>query len=331
MLRGVTVIVAVISVLPGLVAVNCGTLPVPDAAKPIAVFELVQVTVAPEGVIVKLVAGTNAPSFTVIFAGTVTVGQTLTATYDYTDVENGTDASTFIWYRSNTALGAGKVTISGATAKTYTLVTADLGKYVSVRITPNDGISPGTNQESARLVVLAGTLPVKLSFFKGKEIAGGIQLSWQTSSEINSLYFGIEHSVDGRAWETVGKVNAAGDSFLPIAYSHIDEAPATGRNLYRLRTVDRDGHTELSNIIQVDLALNNLALSVYPIPAINSITVKAVTGNKPLNYIINDVEGKKVKTGVLTKPEQQIEIPELKKGVYFLQVENRDAVRFIKQ
>ncbi|HLO38262.1 MAG TPA: hypothetical protein VK173_07230, partial [Lacibacter sp.] len=43
-------------------------------------FEFVQLTVAPEGVMVKLVAGTNAPSFTVIFDGTVTVGMVLTCT-----------------------------------------------------------------------------------------------------------------------------------------------------------------------------------------------------------------------------------------------------------
>ena len=53
-MRTVTVIVAVISELPGLVAVNCGTLPVPDAAKPIAGFELVHVTLAPAGIMVKL-------------------------------------------------------------------------------------------------------------------------------------------------------------------------------------------------------------------------------------------------------------------------------------
>ncbi len=43
-------------------------------------FELVHVTLAPAGVIVKLVAGITVPSFTVIFAGTVTVGTVLTST-----------------------------------------------------------------------------------------------------------------------------------------------------------------------------------------------------------------------------------------------------------
>lgn len=80
-MRGVTVIVAVISVLPGFVAVNCGTLPVPDAAKPIAVFEFVQLMDTPvDGVVTKLVAGITSPSFTVILAGTVTEGTGFTST-----------------------------------------------------------------------------------------------------------------------------------------------------------------------------------------------------------------------------------------------------------
>lgn len=74
-MRGVTVIVAVISVLPVLVAVNCGTLPVPDAAKPMAVFEFVQLMLTPDaGVVVNTVAGITVPSFTVMFAGVVTTG-----------------------------------------------------------------------------------------------------------------------------------------------------------------------------------------------------------------------------------------------------------------
>ena len=75
LLRVDTVMVAVISVLPVLVAVNCGKLPVPDAANPIAVFEFVQLMLTPDaGVVVNTVAGTIAPSFTMMFPGTVTTG-----------------------------------------------------------------------------------------------------------------------------------------------------------------------------------------------------------------------------------------------------------------
>jgi hypothetical protein len=57
-----------------LVAVNEGWLPVPLAASPIAVFELVHANVPPVGVLVKLLAETEAPAHIVILAGTATTG-----------------------------------------------------------------------------------------------------------------------------------------------------------------------------------------------------------------------------------------------------------------
>lgn len=71
---GVTVIVAVIGALVVLVAVKASMFAFPVAAKPIAVFEFVQVKVAPVGTVVKTAAGIVAPAHTVVFVGTVTTG-----------------------------------------------------------------------------------------------------------------------------------------------------------------------------------------------------------------------------------------------------------------
>ena len=61
LMEGVTVIVAAIAALVELTAVKAGTFPVPLAAKPIAVLEFVQVYVAPEGVLEKLLAPISPP------------------------------------------------------------------------------------------------------------------------------------------------------------------------------------------------------------------------------------------------------------------------------
>lgn len=264
-------------------------------------------------------------------SGNLWVTEQLTADYTYTDVDGGTNSSTYLWYRANDAAGAGKALISGATARTYTVVPADFGKYLSVRVTPNDGISTGTALESARAVVTVGTLPVKLVYFKARPVAGSVQLNWKTATEINSLHFAIERSIDGRSWETAGTVAAAGESMMPIEYSYTDKNPLPGRSLYRLRTVDRDGSTELSSTAQVDMNATENGITVYPIPAINTVTVKGGSDTKQLVYVISDATGMNVKKGLLTKSSQQVDITDLKKGIYFLKVENNDAVRFIKQ
>src|SRR5690606_7279855 len=84
-----------------------------------------------DDIVFSNIFGTNTPptASSVSITGTLTVGQTLTGTYTYSDVEsNAESGSTFKWYRSNDAAGTGKTVIASATAKTYTLVAADAGK-----------------------------------------------------------------------------------------------------------------------------------------------------------------------------------------------------------
>jgi fibronectin type 3 domain-containing protein len=263
-------------------------------------------------------------------AGNFWKGETVTADYTYTDADGGPNNTTYIWYRSNDAAGNGKV-FTGGSAQTYTLAAEDVGKYISVRAAPNDGISPGTAVESARTMVVAGTLPVKLKFFHAKTVSGTVILDWQTVTEINSLHFAIERSSNGRNWETIGRVNATGDSYLPVNYSYTDKDPSTGNNYYRLRTVDRDGFEEINSTVQVNVVSSSQGISVYPIPASSTIYVKGIAGNSNLQYMITDAEGKTIRTGLLTKSVQQVDIQDLKNGIYFLKAGNQSAVRFIKQ
>lgn len=77
---GITVIVAVIGEVVLLIAKNEGILLVPAETRPIAVFEFVQVYVAPAGVLKKTPSGIVAPAQKVKLGGTVTIGSGETAT-----------------------------------------------------------------------------------------------------------------------------------------------------------------------------------------------------------------------------------------------------------
>jgi hypothetical protein len=263
--------------------------------------------------------------------GVFRVGETLTANYTYSDVENHSNVSTYLWYRSNTAAGAGKALISGVTTNTYTLTAADLGKFVSVRVTPNDGISPGTLRESSLTVIDEASLPVKLTSFTAKQVSAGIQLNWQTATEINSEYFALLRSTDGRNWQQINRQQAAGESFSVINYSYTDRNPASGRNFYRLKMVDRDGYTEFSDIIKAGANTTQKGISLYPVPAGSFIYAEAGSLAKELFFIITDTDGKEVKRGRLTKPLEQINIDDLKSGVYYFKAAGNNAIKFVKQ
>jgi hypothetical protein len=77
---GVIVIVAVAGLVPGFAAVKEGTLPVPLAASPIAVLELVHAKLAPAGELVKAFEAIASPSQTVLFVSAVTTGLGFTVT-----------------------------------------------------------------------------------------------------------------------------------------------------------------------------------------------------------------------------------------------------------
>ena len=81
----------------------------------------------------------------VTISGSPIVGQLLTGSYTYSDVDGDAQgASTYRWLRNGVA-------ISGATATSYTLVAADEGALITFEVTPvaATGASPGAPVQSA--------------------------------------------------------------------------------------------------------------------------------------------------------------------------------------
>src|SRR5690606_16419073 len=106
-----------------------------------------------------------------------------------------------------------------------------------------DGPLPGP-------VILGGnTLPISLTRFEVHSIEESARLSWSTASEINNDYFIIERSTDGGDFKAIAMVAGAGNSTNLIDYEFTDRSPVTGRSYYRLRQVDYDGRSSVSDII----------------------------------------------------------------------------------
>ncbi|MFA6416366.1 MAG: immunoglobulin-like domain-containing protein [Candidatus Paceibacterota bacterium] len=92
----------------------------------------------------------------VAITGTSSLGQILTGSYLYSDVDNDLEGkSTFRWLRDN-------VVIDGETASTYTLRTSDFGTTIKFEVTPLalTGATTGTPVSSAGIAVVDTTKPV---------------------------------------------------------------------------------------------------------------------------------------------------------------------------
>jgi hypothetical protein len=110
---------------------------------------------ASSGALVQTVGTNSPPSATgASIAGNPVVGQVLTGHYTYSDPDGDAQGvSTFRWLRDGSP-------ISGATAVTYTPVTADASHSISFQVTPvaATGASPGTAIQSAGVTISAGSL-----------------------------------------------------------------------------------------------------------------------------------------------------------------------------
>ncbi len=111
--------------------------------------------------ITSVIANTVPVASNVNISGTFEVGQSLSGNYIYADAENDVESgTTFKWYRSNDASGTGKTLISGATAQSYTLVSADAGKFLSFEVTVSNVNSSGVAVESSINSTIVDSLPV---------------------------------------------------------------------------------------------------------------------------------------------------------------------------
>ncbi|NIJ55478.1 hypothetical protein [Dyadobacter arcticus] len=115
--------------------------------------------------------------------------------------------------------------------------------------------------------VLAIILPIDLTYFKAESEEKKVKLSWETALEKNSKEFIVERSADLKDFESIGKLNAAGDATGRLQYEFVDENPFAGVNYYRLRMVDRDGSFSFSKTLDVIREEEALYLQVIPNPA----------------------------------------------------------------
>ncbi|MGQ9372115.1 DUF4347 domain-containing protein, partial [Azospirillum sp. A39] len=93
-------------------------------------------------------------------SGTATVGNALSATKGTWSDEDGDSLDhTYQWYRASDSTGNGETAISGATASTYTLTTADAHKFLRVVVTADDG-NGGTQTASSTYTAITNSAPV---------------------------------------------------------------------------------------------------------------------------------------------------------------------------
>ncbi|QRR01412.1 T9SS type A sorting domain-containing protein [Dyadobacter sandarakinus] len=181
-----------------------------------------------------------------------------------------------------------------------------------------------------KLVEEQPPLPVILKSFTAAKENENAALIWQTTSETNSDYFEIQHSLDGKAWTNLTKVHAQGESKKLNVYHYTHTTPVLGSdNLYRLKMVDADGSFAYSKIRHVQFGAE-FTVSVYPNPAVENIHLKARDWSKVNGVQVLDNQGKLLYSSG-DKPSVDINIKSFTPGLYFVKVTLVDGIEITRK
>lgn len=162
----------------------------------------------------------------------------------------------------------------------------------------------------AGVTVNRQTLPLKVVSFTGRPENDGVVLNWTVSSEINVERFEVESSADGGSFTAIGQVASKGSASTVNQYIFTDsKVGAEKARFYRLAVVDRDGRKSYSKIVRVGLPAATSAVSLYPVPANNYLTVSLKNPvNKSCTVEIFNSLGLKVMKLMETAPGNSFDV-----------------------
>jgi len=158
-------------------------------------------------------------------------------------------------------------------------------------------------------------LPVTLTGFEVSRQGNLAMLQWQTAQEQNSRDFTIERSADGLSYTSIGNVQATGNSSGPRDYSFTDAAPLNGKNYYRLKQFDLDGHFTYSDVRALDFLPGN-RLSWW-LAGNKTLSIQLKQGHNE-RYTIADMNGRSLQQGQLSAGTARLQ--PLTPGVYVIKV-----------
>ncbi|CAA6809928.1 MAG: Unknown protein [uncultured Aureispira sp.] len=189
-----------------------------------------------------------------------------------------------------------------------------------------------TGNEGFSLVIDNSTLPVELTDFTATKKEKGVQLNWNTSSELNNDYFAVQRSKDGSTWEEIARLKGHGTTALENTYRYFDEAPFLDVSYYRLKQNDYNGHFSYSSIKAISIEENS-ELQIFPNPTTDIIHVLGANIQKS-ELEIMDIRGKTythlVDVKILSDNRWRIDLSQLPIGIYYLKTRVGSMRKIIK-
>jgi len=196
----------------------------------------------------------------------------------------------------------------------------------------DNGFAPATSNIALVTINYSSPilLPVKLVSFSAMLNTDKVDLKWITSSEKNVSHFSIEKSTDGINFSETGIVFAFGNTSETKNYSFTDgsiNASQAGVIYYRLRSVDTDGKSELSQVKTIRIGKKNeqsISILTYPNPVSAELHVTIPTSwqGKKVSYELLSSNGQLMQRNIAATGSQteSMNVNSLTPGFYIVKV-----------
>lgn len=181
--------------------------------------------------------------------------------------------------------------------------------------------------------------PVTLSSFQANYQQGIAKLLWKTSTEINTAYFAVERSRDGKSFQEIGKVTAQNIRNGASYQFEDSQLPMAEKLFYRLKMVDIDKKYEYSPISSIwltDSKNANIRLQGNLVKE-QLVLLMNQAEEGIMNYQIIDLNGKVYDSNQWMQKGRnnvEININNLSSGFYILKVNGdhqQQTFKFVKQ
>lgn len=178
-------------------------------------------------------------------------------------------------------------------------------------------------------------LPVELTHFAAKLVNDQVQIGWNSASATNFSHYEIEHSTDGKNFESIYKKMSEGDHLNALFHYWLHKSPVSGNNYYRLKMVDLDGSFDYSEIAVVQWNKGS-KISIYPNPTTNYFSLASTNQHKNFELMLLDINGKLLRHWDMDvySTDHRFALADIPEGLYQLiysDGQNREVFRLVKQ
>jgi hypothetical protein len=245
--------------------------------------------------------------------------------YSYADAADEVGVAANIWpYKHN---AQGWITCWGATA--------NLGTFKQGAGSFNPGTKTFTWSGLTSFSDFTGNgngspLPISLIDFTATPENDVVRVEWSTISETNNDYYTVERSKNGKNFESIYRLNSAGNSNDLMRYIAYDNNPYRGLSYYRLKQTDLDGNFTYSTLRTVNFNKVNLNDKIKIVNHLNQFLLLSINFAEPQDIQIQIIstEGKAVQNLNYSQVKtQDIQIPleQLANGIYVITISGKEV------